>query len=103
MPVIEYFKTHPGMLGLAYLVFVNLLGFALMGIDKKKAEKGKWRIPEKTLFTVAIIGGSVGSILGMKVFRHKTKHKSFTTGMPAILAFQLMMVVLCIVQILRRK
>ena len=90
------------MLGLTYLVIVNILGFALMGIDKKKAEKNKWRIPEKTLFIVAAIGGSVGSILGMKVFRHKTKHTKFTVGMPAILVFQLMMAVLCIVQILRR-
>ena len=90
------------MLGLTYLVIVNILGFALMGIDKKKAGKNKWRIPEKTLFIVAAIGGSVGSILGMRVFRHKTKHTKFTVGMPAILVFQLMMAVLCIVQILRR-
>ena len=90
------------MLGLTYLVIVNILGFALMGIDKKKAEKNKWRIPEKTLFIVAAIGGSVGSILGMNVFRHKTKHTKFTVGMPAILVFQLMMVALCVVQILRR-
>ncbi|MBR0132812.1 MAG: DUF1294 domain-containing protein [Lachnospiraceae bacterium] len=89
-------------MGLTYLVIVNILGFALMGIDKKKAEKNKWRIPEKTLFIVAAIGGSVGSILGMKVFRHKTKHTKFTVGMPAILVFQLMMVALCVVQILRR-
>ena len=102
MQFIDFYKDHPGMLGLTYLVIVNILGFALMGIDKKKAEKNKWRIPEKTLFIVAAIGGSVGSILGMKVFRHKTKHTKFTVGMPAILVFQLMMVALCVVQILRR-
>lgn len=103
MGIITFFKDHPGMLGLIYLVFVNILGFALMGIDKKKAEAGKWRIPEKTLFFVAMIGGSVGSILGMKTFRHKTKHTKFTVGMPAILVFQVMMAVLCVVQIIIRK
>ncbi len=73
----------------------------LMGIDKKKAEKGKWRIPEKTLFAVAILGGAAGSIAGMKVFRHKTKHNKFTVGMPLILVFQIMMAALCIVQMIR--
>ncbi len=103
MPVIEFYKDHPGMLGLTYLLTVNIIGFAIMGIDKKKAEKGKWRIPEKTLFFVAIIGGSIGTCAGMKVFRHKTKHTKFTVGMPAILAFQLMMAALCAVQILRAR
>ena len=101
MGIINFFKDHPGMLGLAYLVIINLAGFASMGIDKKKAEKEKWRIPEKTLFFIAIIGGSIGSIAGMQVFRHKTKHSRFTVGMPLILAFQLMMAALCIVQIIR--
>ncbi|KSV57991.1 hypothetical protein ASU35_14485 [Acetivibrio ethanolgignens] len=60
-----------------------------MGIDKEKAIHGQWRIPEKTLFGIALLGGSVGSILGMEVFRHKTKHLSFRAGMPAILILQL--------------
>jgi uncharacterized membrane protein YsdA (DUF1294 family) len=62
-----------------------------MGIDKNKARKNKWRIPEKTLFLIAIIGGSIGSILGMQSFRHKTKHKSFTIGMPIILIIQILL------------
>ena len=103
MAFIDYIKNHPAALALACLLVMNILGFALMGIDKKKAEAGKWRIPEKTLFLVAALGGSVGSILGMKTFRHKTKHKSFTIGMPAILIFQVMMAALCAVQIFLRK
>jgi uncharacterized membrane protein YsdA (DUF1294 family) len=83
---------------LIYLVIINIVGFAIMGIDKSKAKKGKWRIPEKTLFAIAIIGGSIGTNLGMKHFRHKTAHKTFVYGMPAILIFQIIMVVLCIVQ-----
>ena len=72
-----------------YLVIINLAAFALCGIDKYKARRDLWRIPEKTLFLSAILGGSVGFLLGMRVFRHKTKHKSFTIGMPLILTLQL--------------
>ena len=72
-----------------YLLAVNLLLFALMGIDKWKAKRGAWRIPEKTLFLTAALGGSIGGILGMKVFRHKTRHNSFKYGFPAILIAQL--------------
>jgi len=68
-----------------YILIVNLIGFFIMGIDKLKAKKRGWRIPEATLFIVAIIGGSVGSILGMHLFRHKTKHWYFLYGMPLIL------------------
>ena len=76
----------------AYLLVVNVLLFALMGIDKWKAKNGRWRIPEKTLFLAAILGGSVGGILGMRVFRHKTRHNSFKYGFPAILIAQLALV-----------
>ena len=72
----------------AYLITVNALGFLLMLIDKAKAKKKKWRIPERTLMTVAAIGGSVGSLLGMYAVRHKTKHPKFTIGIPLILALQ---------------
>jgi len=72
-----------------YLITVNALGLLLMLIDKEKAKKNRWRIPEKTLFLTAAIGGSIGSILGMYLFRHKTKHRSFTIGMPLILILQL--------------
>lgn len=71
-----------------WLIVINLVGFAQMYVDKRRAKMNKWRIPEKQLFLVAIIGGCVGSILGMQVFRHKTKHKSFVIGMPAILILQ---------------
>ena len=72
-----------------YVLVINLALFAVMGIDKYKARKGLWRIPEKTLFGLAIAGGSIGGILGMQVFRHKTKHLSFKLGFPAILVAQL--------------
>ena len=74
---------------LIYLLIINLVGFLAMGIDKFKAKKNYWRTKEKTLFTIAAIGGSIGSIIGMYVFRHKTKHNSFVFGMPVILAIQL--------------
>ncbi len=77
-----------------YLVLVNLLGFALMGIDKKRAVRHAWRISEATLFLTAILGGSIGSIVGMQHFRHKTKHLSFVIGMPLILILQVVAVVL---------
>lgn len=75
-----------------YLLAVNVLLFALMGIDKWKAKRGAWRIPEKTLFLTAALGGSIGGILGMKLFRHKTKHNSFKFSFPAILIAQLALV-----------
>lgn len=99
----EFLDTHRYVYLIIYLVIINIIGFAIMGIDKKKAENHKWRIPEKTLFFVAIIGGSIGTNLGMKVFRHKTKHSSFVIGMPAILAFQIMMAVLMIVQMVKNR
>ena len=73
----------------AYVLLINLALFAVMGIDKYKARNGLWRIPEKTLFGLALLGGSIGGILGMKVFRHKTKHNSFKFGFLAILLLQL--------------
>ncbi len=74
---------------LIYLAAVNGIAFLLCGIDKWKARRERWRIPEKTLFLSAIAGGSVGFLLGMQLFRHKTKHKSFTIGIPLILALQI--------------
>ena len=75
-----------------YLAVVNLAGFALMGIDKWKAKRGAWRISEKTLFLPAVLGGCVGCILGMRIFRHKTKHWYFRFGLPAILVVQILLV-----------
>jgi len=71
-----------------YMVFINLLGFALMGLDKHKAKIQAWRIPESNLFLTAIAGGSIGSIVGMYFFHHKTKHLTFVIGMPLILIIQ---------------
>lgn len=76
---------------LVYLIIINLIGFAIMGIDKRKAIQHKYRISEKTLFLTALIGGSIGSILGMQLFRHKTKHWYFVLGMPAILVLQILL------------
>lgn len=67
-----------------YLLIINLMGFAAMGMDKSKARKGAWRIPEATLFLFAFLGGGIGTTLGMNIFRHKTKHWYFKFGMPLI-------------------
>ena len=77
-----------------YLTAVNLAGFAVMGIDKQKAIRHLWRIRESTLFLIALIGGSPGPIIGMRVFHHKTRHWYFVYGMPAILILQVILVVL---------
>ena len=74
---------------IGYLLFVNVVTFITYGIDKYKAKKGKWRISEATLLTMAIFGGSVGAWLGMKVFHHKTMHKKFYIGVPTIIILQL--------------
>ncbi len=72
-----------------YFMIVNLLSFGLMGIDKRRARRRQWRISEKTLFLFPLLGGSVGGIAGMKLFRHKTKHRMFYIGLPALLSVQL--------------
>ena len=71
-----------------YLAAVNVVTFTVYGIDKRKARRGAWRIPEKTLFLLPLLGGSVGALLCMKVFRHKTKHWYFVWGIPIILLAQ---------------
>ena len=79
---------------LIWILAWTLIAFSLMGIDKWRAKNEGWRIPEKTLFLSAALGGSVGSLAGMYLFRHKTKHISFTLGMPLILAVQAALVLL---------
>ena len=74
---------------LMYLITINAAGFLLMLVDKLKAKRGVWRIPEATLLAVAAAGGSIGSLIGMKLFRHKTRHLKFTIGIPLILALQI--------------
>ena len=81
---------------LLYLLIINALGFLLMLVDKFKAKKNLWRIPEATLMTVAALGGSIGSLLGMYTVRHKTKHVKFTVGIPAILILQIALVLLIV-------
>lgn len=77
-----------------YLTIINITGFAVMGIDKRKAIRHRWRVRESTLFLIALIGGSIGSILGMRVFHHKTRHWYFAYGMPLILIVQILLAVL---------
>lgn len=79
---------------LIYLILINFLGFALMGSDKYKAQKHLWRIPEKTLFLASVLGGSIGTLAGMYLFHHKTRHWYFVIGMPAILILQAVLVIL---------
>lgn len=78
---------------LLYLLLINAISLVLMLADKRKAQKNLWRIPESTLFTAALFGGSIGSILGMYLFRHKTRHWQFVLGMPAILLAQIALIV----------
>lgn len=81
-----------------YFIFMNIFGFLIMLIDKKRAEKGKWRIPEKTLLLVSLFGGSIGTLVGMYVFHHKTKKARFFIGMPMILIFQIITVIYIIMK-----
>ena len=81
---------------LLYLLLINAAGFLLMLIDKWKAKKNRWRIPEATLFLVAAVGGSIGSLIGMYTVRHKTRHLKFVIGMPMILAVQVVGCILLI-------
>ena len=84
-PVITYL--------LWYLAAVNLVTFTVYGVDKAKARRGAWRVPEKTLFLLPLLGGSVGALLGMLVFRHKTTHWYFVWGIPLILLAQIALAV----------
>jgi len=76
-----------------YLLGINFIGFIIMLIDKQRAVHKEWRIPEKTLISISILGGSIGMLIGMSSFRHKTKHKKFTIGVPFILLMQICIVI----------
>ena len=80
-------------IALIYLAVINVVAFFMYGIDKWKAKKSKWRIPEATLLLLAVIGGSIGAWLGMKVWHHKTLHKKFRYGIPLILIAQVALVI----------
>ena len=75
-----------------YLIVMNIIGFFIMAIDKHKAKKHAWRIPEKMLFLTSLVGGSIGTWAGMYVFRHKTKHWYFVIGMPLILVLHVVLI-----------
>ena len=72
-----------------YILTINIIGFIIMGVDKRKAKMMKWRIPEKTFFLVTLFGGGIGTIAGMYIFRHKTRKKYFTIGLPLILIVEI--------------
>jgi uncharacterized membrane protein YsdA (DUF1294 family) len=89
----EHFLSDLPVVVGGYFLLMNLIAFSSMGIDKHKARKNKWRIPEARLFLWALLGGSLGSVVGMRVFRHKTKHWYFEYGMPLILIVQIVLAV----------
>ena len=74
---------------IVYLLLINIAAFALFGADKKRARRGDWRISEKALFLSAVLGGSLGAMIGMRFFHHKTRHWYFVIGIPAILVLQI--------------
>ena len=84
----ELLTTPAGALAV-WLLVINLATFAVYGADKRRARRGAWRVPERTLFLLPLLGGSIGALLGMRVFHHKTKHWYFVWGVPAILLAQL--------------
>ncbi len=81
-----------------YLTCINLAGLVSMGLDKRKAVRHQWRISEATLFLIALLGGSLGSIIGMQLFRHKTRHWHFVWGMPAIFFIELALILWIVVR-----
>jgi len=76
-----------------YLIIINIIGFLVMYIDKQKAKKGKWRIPEKTIFIITVLGGGIGTISGMYAFRHKTQKLHFKIGLPTITILEIIGVI----------
>ena len=76
-----------------YFIIINIIGFLVMYIDKQKAKKGKWRIPEKTIFIITVLGGGIGTISGMYTFRHKTQKLHFTIGLPTITILEIIGVI----------
>lgn len=96
----EYGFIFTWQFAVLYLVIINLIGFFAMWIDKVKAKRGSWRIPENTLFTITFLGGGFGTIAGMYKFRHKTKKLRFTIGFPVILLTEVFLVIYVIVKYL---
>ena len=92
--IINFFNENPKLITylIIYLIVINIVGFLAMLIDKKKAEKGKWRIKEGTLMMLTLLGGGIGTIAGMYTFRHKTKKLRFSIGFPVILILQIVLI-----------
>ena len=76
-----------------YLIVINIIGFFIMWLDKRKAKKGAWRIPERTIFIITALGGGIGTIAGMYTFRHKTQKIAFIIGLPLILILEIILVI----------
>ncbi len=76
-----------------YLIVINIIGFLIMFIDKQKAKKGAWRIPEKTIFIITALGGGIGTIAGMYLFRHKTQKLNFIIGLPLITILEIILAI----------
>lgn len=93
MSVEKFLEIMPLKNVIIYFIAINIIGFFAMLIDKKKAERGSWRIPEKTLLILTLLGGGVGTISGMYMFRHKTKKLRFTVGFPVILITEVALIV----------
>lgn len=89
---LEYSKID---LIIYYLILINLISFLTFALDKNRARKNKWRTPEKSLMTLSIMGGSLGSLIGVYLMKHKTQRKKFTLGIPIILLIQAILVGLC--------
>ncbi len=83
-----------------YILALSITGFSTMGVDKRRAEKGRWRIPERTLLLIALLGGGIGTYLGMRYFRHKTKHLSFRILLPAAAIADLLLIFYVIVKLI---
>lgn len=81
-----------------YFIIINLIGFFIMWLDKQKAKKGKWRIPEKTLFIITALGGGIGTIAGMYTFRHKTQKFGFVIGFPFITILEIITIIYFIIR-----
>ena len=90
--MIEEIVITPEMI-ILYVLIINLIGFLIMGLDKFKDKKGFWRSPEKTIFTITLLGGGIGTVTGMYLFRHKTKKMKFTIGLPTILISEIVLII----------
>ena len=99
MSGLQYLWQHPVLILAAYLIIINLVLFLTMAADKHRAKKDRRRVPEATLFLIALLGGSIGGIAGMYSFRHKTKHMSFVIGFPAILILELALALFIIIKL----